>query len=142
MIIKVAVSKHPPRCVGGSPSKKRWLNMPEELESRGEKVQTQKAPMGGMEKVLWAVAHAIEGLVSGQAAITKELVELWKSALCSEEHFELIADNMKSMEDSMEMFTRGDQYLRVREMGKLEVPEGPVTFHNTSVTLLTNLVQL
>jgi len=42
-----------------------------------------------------------------------------------EEQYELIADNVKSMVDSVELFTHGDQYLRVQEMGRLEVPEGP-----------------
>jgi len=78
-----------------------------------------------MEKALWSVARAVEGLASGQAAITKELAKIRKSTLRSEEHFELITDNVKSLADSMEMFTRGDRYLRIREMGKLEVPEGP-----------------
>jgi len=76
-----------------------------------------------MEKALWSVARAVEGLASGQAAITKELAKIRKSTLRSEEHFELITDNVKSLADSMEMFTRGDRYLRIREMGKLEVPE-------------------
>jgi len=41
--------------------------------------------MGGMEKALWAVVRTIEGLASGQAMIQKELVELQKSLLQSEE---------------------------------------------------------
>ena len=69
--------------------------------------------MGGMERALWAVACAIEDLVSGQAAIQKELVELQKFSLCLEEHFKLIANNVMSMVDLVEMFTCGDQYLRV-----------------------------
>ena len=125
MIEKVAVSKCPLRRLGRSPLKKRQVGTPEELDSRVEVVWAWKAPVGGMEKALWLVACAIEGLPSGQAAITKELVELRKLALRLEEHFELIADNVKSMADSMEMFTRGDRYLQVREMGKPEVPEGP-----------------
>src|SRR5882724_2866809 len=125
MIEKVAVLKCLLRRVGGSPSKKRRVGTPEELDSGVEVVRARKAPIGGMEKALWSVAHAVEGLESGQAAITKELAEIWKSVLHSEEHFELIVDNMKSLADSMEMFTCGDQYLRVREMGKPEVSKGP-----------------
>jgi len=125
MIEKVAVSKCPLRRVGGSPSKKRRVGTPEELDSGVEVVRARKAPVGGLEKALWSVSRSIEGLALGQAAITKELAEIWKSVLHSEEHFELIVDNMKSLADSMEMFTCGDQYLRVREMGKPEVPEGP-----------------
>ena len=125
MIEKVAVSKRLLRRVGGSPSKKRQVGTLEELDSGVEVVWARKAPVGGLEKALWSVAHSVEGLVSGQAAIAKELAEIWKSTLRSEEHFEIIVDNVKSLADSMEMFIRSDRYLRVREMGKPEVPEGP-----------------
>jgi len=125
MIEKVAVSKCPLRCVGRSPLKKRQVDTPEELDSGVEVVRTWKAPVGGLEKALWSVVCAIEGLASGQAMIQKELVELQKSSHHLEEHFELIADNVKSMADSVEMLTCGDWYLQVREKGKLEVPEGP-----------------
>src|SRR5882724_13719995 len=61
MIEKVAVSKRPLRRVGGSPSKKRWVGTPEELDSRVEVVRARKAPIGGMEKVLCSVVRAVEG---------------------------------------------------------------------------------
>src|SRR5882724_4048423 len=125
MIEKVAVSKRPLRHVGGSPSKKRRVGTPEELNSGVEVVRARKAPVGGLEKALWSVSRSVEGLASGQATIAKELAEIWKSTLRSEEHFEIIADNVKSLADSMEVFVCGDRYLRVREMGNLEVPEGP-----------------
>ena len=79
-----------------------------ELEMEPEVVQTWKAPVGGLEKALWSVACAVEGLASGQAMIQKELVKLRKYLCHSEEHFELITDNVKSMVDSVEMFTCGD----------------------------------
>ena len=98
--------------------------MPEVLESGSERVRVRKAPMGGMEKALWAVACTIKGLVSGQAAIQKELVKLWNSLLRSEDHFKLISNNMKSIVDSVELFTCGERYLCIQEMERPEVPEG------------------
>src|SRR5882724_4031759 len=62
MIEKVVVSKHPLRRVGGSPLKKRRVGTPEELDSGVEVVRARKAPVGGMEKALWLVVCAVEGL--------------------------------------------------------------------------------
>ena len=98
--------------------------MPEVFESRSEKVWVWKAPMGGMEKALWAVVCTVEGLVSGQATLQKELIELQNSSLRSEDHFELLSNNLKSIVDLVELFTCGEHYLRVWEMGRPEVPKG------------------
>ena len=72
---------------------------------------------------MWVVACAVKGLASGQAAILKELVDLQNSLIRLEDHLELLSDNIKSIVDSVELFTCGERYLWVREMGKLEVPE-------------------
>src|SRR5882724_5906375 len=64
----------------------------------------------------WAIAHTLKDLV-GEQAWLQESVE-WQEALLEE-----MVSNTKVITDAMDLFTKGEQFLRVLEMGKLEGPE-------------------
>ena len=63
--------------------------------------------------------------MSRQAVIQKELVEVWNSSIRSEDHLELLSENIKSILDLVELFTHGECYLWVWDMGRPEVLEDP-----------------
>src|SRR5882724_9669145 len=73
--------------------------------------------MSGREQVRWAMAHALEDLVGEQ-------VGLWESEEQQEELLEELVCNTKVIMDAMDLFMRGEHFLRVREMGRPEGPEG------------------
>ena len=52
-----------------------------------------------------------------------EQAQLWESAEQQEALLEEMVSNTKVMMDVMDLFTWGEHFLRVREMGKLEGPE-------------------
>src|SRR5882724_6560354 len=86
-----------------------------EMESETAEVQkTQKS--SGREQVRWAMAHMLEDLV-------REQVLLWESAEQQEELLEEMVSNTMVIADAMDLFTWGEHFLRVREMGRLERPE-------------------
>src|SRR5882724_7523717 len=69
----------------------------------------------GRDQVRWAIAHMLEDLVMEQA-------QLWESAEWQEALMEELVSNTKVIADVMDLFTQGECFLRVWEMGK---PEGP-----------------
>jgi len=69
------------------------------------------------EQAQWAMAHALEDLV-------REQVLLRESAEWQEELLEELVSNTKVIADVMDLFTQGEHFLRVQEMGRLEGPEG------------------
>ena len=89
---------------------------PEVLETASDTAEVWKMPKtSGREQVWWAVAHVLEDLVGEQ-------VWLRESAEWQEELLEELVSNTKVIADAMDLFTWGEQFLRVREMGR---PEGP-----------------
>src|SRR5882724_5309822 len=60
--------------------------------------------------------HALEDLMGEQAW-------LWESAEWQEDLLEELVANTKVIADAMDLFTRGERFLRVREMGRPEEPE-------------------
>ena len=79
-------------------------------------VEVWKTPkMSGREQAWWAVAHALVDLVGEQ-------VWLQESAEWQEELLEELMSNTKVIVDVMDLFMRGERFLRVQEMGR---PEGP-----------------
>src|SRR5882724_8341251 len=76
------------------------MNTLEILEMASETAEVQKTPKSsGREQARWVIAHALEALVEEMVSNTKVIV------------------------DVMDLFTQGERFLRVREMGKLEGPE-------------------
>ena len=61
--------------------------------------------------------HALEDLVGEQAG-------LWESAEWQEDLLEELVANTKVIADMMDLFTWGECFLRVWEMGRPEGPEG------------------
>ena len=61
------------------------------------------------------MAHALEDLVREQALLRE-------SAERQEELLEEMVSNTKVIVDAMDLFTQGEHFLRVQEMGR---PEGP-----------------
>ena len=89
---------------------------PEVLGTTSDTAEVRKTPkMSGREQARWAVAHALEDLVGEQ-------VHLQESVEWLEELLEELVSNTKVIADAMDLFTWGECFLRVREMGR---PEGP-----------------
>ena len=90
------------------------MTTPEILEMASEITEVRKTPKSsGREQVWWAIAHVLEDLVGEQA-------RLWKSVEWQETLLEEMVSNTKVIVDVMDLFTWGEQFLRVQEMGKLE----------------------
>jgi len=82
-----------------------------------ETVEVRKTPkMSRREQAWWAMAHELEDLVGEQAG-------LWESVEWQEELLENLVSNTKVIMDAMDLFTQGEHFLRVQEMGRLEGPE-------------------
>src|SRR5882724_11900709 len=93
------------------------MTTPEILEMASETVEVWKTPkLSRREQVRWAIAHMLEDLVGEQVQL-RESVE-WQEALMEE-----MVLNTKVIADTMDLFTQGECFLRVWEMGKLEGPE-------------------
>src|SRR5882724_8960294 len=89
---------------------------PEILEMASETVEVQKTlKLSGREQARWAMAHTLEDLVQEQGRIQE-------STECQEELLEELASNTKVIADAMDLFLRGERFVRVWEMGR---PEGP-----------------
>ena len=100
----------------GSSSKRQWLTTPEVLEMASDMAEVRKTPKtSGREQAQWAIAHALEDLVGEQ-------VQLQESAEWQEALMEELVLNTRVIVDAMDLFTQGEHFLRVQEMGK---PEGP-----------------
>ena len=113
----IPVSNRAPRRVGSS-NKRRCLTTPEVLESATDTRGIQKASKTpGREQAQWGMAHTLEDLVWEQSL-------LWESAVQQEELLEDLVSNTKVIADAMDLFIWGERFLRVREMGRLEGPEG------------------
>ena len=108
------VSNRAPRKVGLP--KRRRLIMLEALETASDMAEVRKTPkMSGREQARWAMAHTLEDLVWEQGRIRE-------STERQEEILEELASNTKVIADAMDLFLRGERFMRVREMGR---PEGP-----------------
>ena len=93
------------------------MTTPEILETASETVEVRKTPKSSRrEQVRWEMAHMLEDLVSEQA-------RLWESVEWQEALMEELVSNTKVIADAMDLFTWGECFLRVREMGKLGGPE-------------------
>src|SRR5882724_8236621 len=111
----VPVSNHAQRQMGPSLSKRRRMTTPEILEMASETVEVRKTPKSsGREQARWAMAHTLEDLVREQGRI-------WESMERQEELLEELASNTKVIADAMDLFLRGECFMRVWEMGR---PEG------------------
>ena len=87
------------------------------LEMASETVEVRKTPKSsGREQAWWVIAHALENLVGEQVQL-QESTE-WKETLLEE-----MMSNTKVIVDAMDLFTWGEWFLRVQEMGKLEGTE-------------------
>src|SRR5882724_2168420 len=112
----VQVSNRAQRQMGPSLSKRRHMMTPEILEMASETAEVQKTlKSSGREQARWAMAHALEDLVREQGWIRE-------STERQEELLEELASNTKVIADAMDLFLRGERFVRVREMGR---PEGP-----------------
>ena len=112
----ILVSNHAQRQMGPSLSKRQRMMTPEILEMVSETTEVRKAPKSsGREQAWWAMAHALEDLVREQGRIRE-------STERQEELLEELASNTKVIADAMDLFLRGECFMRVREMGR---PEGP-----------------
>src|SRR5882724_10733241 len=110
----VPVSNCVQRRVGPLLSKRRWMTTPEILEMGSETAEVRKTlKSSGREQVHWVIAHALEDLVGEQA-------QLWESVEQQEALLEEMVSNTKVIADTMDLFTWGERFLRVWEMGKLE----------------------
>jgi len=90
---------------------------PEILETASETMEVQRTlKSSGREQVQWAIAHVLEDLIGEQ-------VQLLESAERQEALMEEMMSNTKVIIDAMDLFTWGEHFLRVWEMGKLEGPE-------------------
>ena len=93
------------------------MTTPEILEMASETAEVWKTLKSSRrEQVRWAIAHALEDLI-GEQAWLQESTE-WQETLLEE-----MVSNTKVIMDVMDLFTRGEHFLRVREMGRLEGPE-------------------
>ena len=112
----VLVSNRAQRQMGPSLSRRRHMMTPEILEMASETTEVRKTPkLSGREQVQWAMAHALEDLVQEQGRIQV-------STERQEELLEELASNTKVIVDAMDLFLRGERFMRVREMGRLEGP--------------------
>jgi len=94
------------------------LTTPEVLETASDMAEVQKTPkLSRREQAQWAMAHALEDLVGEQA-------RLQESTERQEDLLEELVANTKVIADAMDLFTWGECFLRVREMGRPEGPEG------------------
>src|SRR5882724_9800246 len=92
------------------------MTTPEILETASETVEVWKTPkLSRMEQVQWAIAHMLEDLV-GEQAWLRESTERQEALM------EEMVSNTKVIVDVIDLFTWGEWFLRVWEMGK---PEGP-----------------
>ena len=92
--------------------------MPEVLETASDMAEVRKTPkMSGMEQAQWVMAHALEDLVGEQARLRESMER-------QEDLLEELVANTKVITDAMDLFTRGERFLRVREMGRPEGLEG------------------
>ena len=93
------------------------MTIPEILEMASEAAEVWKTPKSsGREQAQWEIAHALEDLVGEQAW-------LWDSVEWQEALLEEMVSNTKVIMDVMDLFTQGEWFLRLWEMGKLEGPE-------------------
>src|SRR5882724_8244211 len=112
----VPVSNRAQRQMGLSLSKRQHMTTPELVETASETTEVWKTPKSsGREQAWWAMAQALEDLVQEQGRI-------WASTERQEELLEELASNTKVIADAMDLFLRGERFMRVREMGR---PEGP-----------------
>src|SRR5882724_10903455 len=113
----IPVSNHVQRQMGPSLSKRQCMMTLEILEMASETAEVRKTPKSsGREQAWWAMAHALEGLVREQGWIRESMEH-------QEELLEELASNTKVIVDAMDLFLRGERFMRVREMGR---PQGPV----------------
>jgi len=90
------------------------MTTPEILEMASEMAEVRKTPKSSRrEQAQWAIAHALEDLVGKQA-------QLRESAERQEAFMEEMVSNIKVIADVMDLFTWGEHFLRVWEMGKQE----------------------
>ena len=90
------------------------MMIPEILEMASETAEVWKTPKSsGREQAWWAIAHMLEDLM-GEQVWLQESAE-WQGALMEE-----MVSNTKVIVNAMDLFTWGEHFLRVREMGKLE----------------------
>src|SRR5882724_3982235 len=90
---------------------------PEILEMASETAEVWKTlKSSGREQAWWAIAHTLEDLIGEQA-------QLRESAERQEALLEEMVSNTKVIVDAMDLFTWGEWFLRVQEMGKLEGTE-------------------
>jgi len=102
-------------CIGFESNGKR-LTTPEALETASDAAEVRKTPKtSGREQAWWAMAHVLEDLVQEQGQIQA-------SEERQEELLEELASNTKVIADAMDLFLRGEHFVRVWEMGR---PEGP-----------------
>jgi len=65
----------------------------------------------------------VEHLVGEQVGIREELVWIWELSERWEDILQNLVDQTKASIDTMELFSQGECFLRVGEMGKLEALE-------------------
>src|SRR5882724_4470306 len=112
----VPVSNRVQRQMGPSLSKRQCMTTLEILEMASETAEVRKTPkLSRREQARWAMAHVLEDLVREQGRIRE-------STERQEELLEELASNTKVIADAMDLFLRGERFMRVREMGR---PEGP-----------------
>src|SRR5882724_9109124 len=102
------------RRVGSLLNKRQWLTTPEVLETASKTAEVRRTlKSSGREQAWWEIAHALEDLVGEQA-------RLWESVERQEALMEEMVSNTKVIVDAMDLFSRGENFMRVQEMGKLE----------------------
>src|SRR5882724_9478827 len=107
----IPVSNRVQRQMGPLLSKRRRMTTLEILEMASETTEVQKTPKSsGREQARWAMAHALEDLVGEQARLRESMER-------QEDLLEELVANTKVIADAMDLFTWGECFLRVREMG-------------------------
>jgi len=139
MVGKESVTHRAPRRVGESPEKRRKVSRPEILDSLesedGDSVEWsgvgagKKPGMSNRDRAAWSLAWEVGRLRESSErteallqSLVEDRAEKRKSERRQEKLMQDLIDQVKSGADSLELFARGDRYLRMREMGK---PEGP-----------------
>ena len=86
--------------------------------------------MSNRDRVAWSLAWEVgrlressERMEALLQSLVEDRVEKWKSERRQERLMQDLIDQVKSGADLLELFARGDQYLQMWEMGKLEGPE-------------------
>ena len=105
-------------------NKRHQITTLEILESEGDVVVVQKTPKGSAkEQLLWRIVHALEQLVGEQASFCEEMARIWESSKRTEGILQELVNQTKASSDVMELFMRGECFLRTQEMGKQEGSE-------------------